>query len=69
MYQVTIGNQPDTAHGIFMAMQEILYNMKINRIPMGKILQFEEDITGQNMIIRQERWEHNVIRSYHFGRY
>ena len=45
MYQVTIGNQPDTAHGIFMAMQEILYNMKINRIPMGKILQIEEDIT------------------------
>ena len=45
MYQVTIGNQPDTAHGIFMAMQEILYNMKINRIPMGKILQIEEDVT------------------------
>lgn len=45
MYQVTIGDQPDTAHGIFMAMQEILYNMKVNNTSMGKILQIEEDIT------------------------
>ena len=45
MYQVTNGDQPDTAHGIFMAMQEILYNMKVNNVPMGKILQIEEDLT------------------------
>lgn len=45
LYQAVNGDQPDTAHGVFMSMQEILYNMKVNGAPMSKVLQIEEDIT------------------------
>ena len=44
MYEMAYGGGPATAHDIFMAMQEIPYNLKIQNTPESKMLSVEENM-------------------------
>lgn len=42
MFEITNGDNPATAHDVFMAMQEIMFIMKTENEPSGKLLALEE---------------------------
>ena len=44
MFEDATGKGPATAHDVFMALQEVLFNMKAEKAPQSKILLVEENI-------------------------
>jgi hypothetical protein len=44
MFEASNGGGPATAHDVFMALQEILFNLKAEKTPQSKILLIEESI-------------------------
>mgnify|MGYP006915870538 CR=1 FL=1 len=44
MFEDSTGNGPATAHDVFMALQEVLFNLKTAKAPQSKILLVEENI-------------------------
>ena len=44
MFEVVTGEEPATAHDVFMAMQEIPFIMKTNKAPEGKLLALQESM-------------------------
>lgn len=44
MYEAANGDDPATAHDVFMAMQEIPFNLKIGGAPMSKLLLLQENM-------------------------
>jgi len=42
MFEAANGDRPATAHDVFMAMQEIPFNLKINGAPESKLLALQE---------------------------
>ena len=44
MFEASCGSGPVTAHDLFMAMQEILWTMKVNKYPESKMLSVEENM-------------------------
>jgi hypothetical protein len=44
MFEVTIGNARATAHDIFMGLQEIIFTLKSEGMPEGKLLTVEENL-------------------------
>ena len=46
MFEMTNGNDATTAHEIYYALQEVLYNMKVAKCSPSKIFEVEETLTG-----------------------
>ena len=44
MFEAVNGNDPATAHDVFMAMQEIPFNLKISGAPESKLLALQENM-------------------------
>ena len=44
MFEAANGNMPASAHDVFMAMQEIPFNLKVSGAPEGKLLALQENM-------------------------
>jgi len=45
MFEGSIGSDPVTAHDVFMALQEVMFIMKTEGVPEGKLLETEENLS------------------------
>ena len=44
MFEAANGDMPASAHDVFMAMQEIPFNLKVSGAPEGKLLALQENM-------------------------